>query len=219
MKKFKLVLWVGLLCIMTNTITAQDDSVINPPLTIEPFFGNRALAYQMIINKKLQSHSRLGFLGISNFQAEWKNHEVADFSHQGYINYSLGHGFDINAGFIWIPFDGIRPSAGFLYTYANPDLLIIANPRSDLAKNPNADMLLLAEYRPNLNDKTKLYTRAQGLYGYNFSLKGHTRSYLMLRAGITFNDVTIGLANDFDYFGPEKLRLNNFGGFVMVDLF
>ncbi len=201
------------------SLSAQEAMTYNPPITVEPFFGNRAHAYQLIFAKKLQSLPRLGFLGISNFQAEWGKPLINDFVHQGNLTYSIGGGFDVNAGFIWEPVTGISPSAGIMYTYANPELLIITNPRIDISKEPNADVLLLMEYMPQLTKKLKLYTRAQGLYGYNFSQESHTRSYLMLRAGVSIKDITVGLANDIDYFGPEKIRLNNFGGFVRIELF
>ena len=198
------------------SLSAQEAMTYNPPITVEPFFGNRAHAYQLIFAKKLQSLPRLGFLGISNFQAEWGKPLINDFVHQGNLTYSIGGGFDVNAGFIWEPVTGISPSAGIMYTYANPELLIITNPRIDISKEPNADVLLLMEYMPQLTKKLKLYTRAQG---YNFSQESHTRSYLMLRAGVSIKDITVGLANDIDYFGPEKIRLNNFGGFVRIELF
>lgn len=208
-----------LLSLTILSLSAQEKFIQNPPITVEPFFGNRAHAYQLIFAKKLQSVPRLGFLGISNFQAEWGKPLINDFVHQGNVTYSIGGGFDVNAGFIWQPVTGISPSAGFMYTYASPELLIITNPRMDISKESNADILLLMEYRPQLTEKLKLYTRAQGLYGYNFSQESHTRSYLMLRAGVTIKDITVGLANDIDYFGPEKIRLNNLGGFVRIELF
>lgn len=219
MSVFKRFIMITFYCLLAVGIYAQDISIANPPITVEPFIGNRALAYQMIINKKIQSAPRFGFLGITNFQAEWGTPTINDYTLQGNATYSLGSGFDLNAGFIWVPEDGIRPTTGFMYTYSSPEFLLITNPRIDIAKNPNTDILLLVEYRPRINSNLQLYTRAQGLYGYNFNFDYHTRSYLMLRAGITFKDFTIGVANDIDYFGPEKLRLNNFGGFIMVELF
>ncbi len=206
-------------CITIYSLSAQEPMMANPPISVEPFFGNRAFSYQLIINKKLQSAPKLGFLGISNFQAEWNQPLINDFAHQGNLTYNLGYGFDINGGFMWEPITGIRPSAGFMYTYGNPDLLVIANPRIDIANEPNADFLLLVEYLPSLSSKLKLYTRAQGLYGYNFNHEVHTRSYLMLRAGVTFKDITFGLANDIDYYGPENTRFNNLGGFLRLELF
>ena len=200
-------------------LKAQEAPIPNPPISVESFFGNRALTYQMIIIKKMQSAPHLGFLGISNFQATWDTPAIDDFVHQGNVTFGIASGLDISAGFIWEPFTGIRPSAGFIYSYANPNLLVITNPRMDMAKNPNADILVLIEYIPELSKKLRLYTRAQGQYGYNFGLENHTRSYLMLRAGLTFGDFTVGLAKDFDYFGPEKSLLHNTGGFIRLELF
>ncbi|MCZ2100009.1 MAG: hypothetical protein LC107_00550 [Chitinophagales bacterium] len=210
---------VILITFLCGNLFAQDDQIPNPPITVESFFGDRAHTYQLIFIKKMQSVPRIGFLGISNFQAEWGAPLINDYVHQGNITCSVGAGFDINAGFIWDPISGIQPSAGFMYTYANPELLIVSNPRVDVAKKANADMLVLVEYTPEISEKFRLYTRDQGLYGYNFSYESHTRSYLMLRAGLTYKDITIGLAKDFDYFGPEKILLHNIGGFIRLELF
>ncbi len=219
MNNFMKISVIIMLCFTGLALKAQEAPIPNSPITVESFFGHRALTYQMIAIKKMQSVPRLGFLGISNFQATWDTPTIDDYVHQGNVTVGIASGLDISAGFIWEPFTGIRPSAGFIYSYANSNLLVITNPRMDMAKNPNADILVLIEYIPELSQKLRLYTRVQGQYGYNFGHEIHTRSYLMLRAGLTFGDFTVGLAKDFDYFGPEKSLLHNTGGFIRFELF
>ncbi len=193
--------------------------VKNPPIMMEVMAGNRAFAYQMIVNKKTRSVSRLGFFGVTNFQPEWGNPKINDYMLQGNLTYGMLKGLDITAGFIWNPIDGIRPSAGVMYTYANPTWLAVVNPRVDVSRNANADILGLIEYKPGLSEKVKLYTRLQGLYTRNLSYDMHIRSYVMLRAGVSIKDVTLGIANNMDFYGPAKRDENNFGGFILVNLF
>lgn len=191
----------------------------NPPIFMETFAGDRALAYQMIINKKLQSVPKLGFFGVTNIQPEWREPKMNDYMLQGNITYSIIRGIDLSGGFIWNPIDGIRPSAGVIFSYGNQDLLAVVNPRVDLSKNANFDALALIEYKPKLTEKLNIYTRLQGLYTHNLGYDFHTRSYIMLRAGLTYKDITFGAAANLDWYGPMKTNQNNFGGFVAVNLF
>lgn len=88
-----------------------------------------------------------------------------------------------------------------------------------MTKNANFDALALVEYKPEINEKLNLYTIVQGLYTHNLGYDYHSRSYVMLRAGLTYKDITFGAAANFDWYGPMKINKNNFGGFVAVNLF
>lgn len=191
----------------------------NPPIFMETFAGDRALAYQMIIDKKLQSVPKLGFFGVTNIQPEWGEPRMNDYMVQGNLTYSIIRGIDLSSGFIWNPIDGIRPTAGVIFSYGNPKLLAVVNPRVDLSENANFDALALVEYKPEINAKLTFYTRIQGLYTHQLGYDYHSRSYVMLRAGLTYRDITFGGAANFDWYGPMKINKNNFGGFVAVNLF
>jgi len=194
--------------------------VQNPPVSMEAFGGNRAFAYQLILNKKMQSVPKLGFFSVTNFQTtSWKSSKMNDYMIQGNLSYNFAKRLDVTAGFLWNPVDGIRPSAGLLYSYGTRDLLALANLRTDLTKRANTDILTLVEYKPKVTDKLNLYTRFQGLYTYNFANDFHTRSYIMLRAGLTYKDLSFGVANNFDFYGPNRVYENNLGAFVMINLF
>lgn len=194
-------------------------TVSNPPIFMEAFAGDRALAYQMIVNKKLQSIPKLGFFGVTNLQPEWGEPNMNDYMLQGNLTYSIIRGIDLSGGFIWNPIDGIRPSAGIIFSYGNPNLLVVVNPRVDLSKNANFDALALVEYKPALSEKLNLYTRVQGLYTHTLGHDFHSRSYIMLRAGVSNKDITFGAAANFDWYGPMKMNKNNVGAFVAVNLF
>lgn len=194
-------------------------AVFNPPVNLEMLAGSRGLSYQMIVNKKFQSIPRLGVFSVMNFQTDWKSSEMKDYMMQGNLTFQIIKGLDLSSGFIWVPFQGIRPSAGIMYTYANPEWLLVANPRVDLTKDTNAEILALAEFKPQLNEKLKLYTRIQGLYTRNVSQDYHARSYVMARAGVTLKDITFGVGANFDFYGPKSISDQNIGGFVNINLF
>lgn len=204
------------------SVQAQETTVpstINPPIFMEAFAGDRAWAYQMIINKKMQSVPKLGFFGVTHIQPEWGEPRINDFMVQGNLTAQLMRGIDFSGGFIWNPMDGIRPSAGAIFSYGNPNLVVVMNPRIDVSKNPNADVLALVEYKPVINPKLAVYTRLQGLYTHNLGHEYHSRSYLMFRVGLTYRDLTFGAGANVDWYGPRKMNKNNFGGFVAVNFF
>lgn len=222
MNYFNQVLFGTTLFLSAFLTKAQETTISpvnNPPIFMETFLGDRALAYQMIINKKLQSTPKFGFFGVSNIQPEWGESKMDDFMVQGNLSYSLFRGIDLSSGFIWNPIDGIRPSAGAIFSYGNPKLLAVVNPRVDLSKNANFDVLALLEYKPKINEELNLYSRIQGLYTHNLGYDFHTRSYVMVRAGLSYKDLTFGAAANFDWYGPMKTNKNNFGGFVALNLF
>lgn len=201
---------------------AQEESstpISNPPISMEAFVGNRNFSYQMIINKKLQSLPKFGFFGVTHLQPEWGEPKIDDYMVQGNLTYSVIKGIDLSSGFIMNPIDGIRPSAGIIFSIANPKLLAVLNPRVDLSKNANFETIGLIEFKPKLNEKLRLYTRLQGVYTHNIGLDHHSRSYIMLRAGVSFKEFTFGAATNFDWYGPMRMNKNNYGGFLLVNLF
>lgn len=224
MKKFKSYFLVFIFAwafipIVSAQETANTPTVKNPPVNVEGLFGNRGMTYQLIINKKFQSIPKLGVFSVTNLVAEWESTPMTDVMTQSSLTYTLLTGLDLAAGFHYTPVTGIRPSAGLMYTYATPELLIVANPRIDLRDDAATELMVLAEYKPALNDRWSLYTRLQGLYGLMVDNSDHARSYIMLRAGMTYREFTFGLGANFDWYGPDKHHEKNIGAFVSVNLF
>ena len=78
----------------------------------------------------------------------------------------------------------------------------------------------MGEYKPKLSDNWRFYSKIQAMYA-ALTNEGnpHTRSYLRLRAGVNYNEISFGLASNFEYFGSPKFNQNNFGLFVSAALF
>lgn len=210
------------LLLKPNTTSAQDvttgQPIYNPPVIVEGLFGNRGMNYQMIVNKKLQSVPKLGFFSVVNILAPWEKEEIKDFMAQGNLTYRLFKGLDLSSGFIYTPFQGAMPSAGLMYSYANPSALLVVNPRFDLANDGSFETMVLAEYKPVIKEQWRFYSRLQGLYALTYDEQKHSRSYLMLRAGLTYKDFTFGAGANLDQYGPFKEYKYNIGGFVSVPL-
>ena len=211
---------LALFLIISFLTKAQETSTVqNPPVMMEGLVGSRGFSYQLVADKKFQSLPRFGYYTVINFQTDWGELKIGDYMLQGHLTYTILKGLNAEAGFFANPVDGIRPSAGLVYTYGNPEVFLLANPRFDISKNANAEIFALAEYKPKLNETLSLYTKVQGLYSHNLGYDIHSRSYVWLRAGLTVREFTFGLASNFDFYGPAKHNENNLGVFLMVNLF
>lgn len=190
----------------------------NPPMNFETLVGSRGVSFQMVIDKKIKSAPKFGFFSVVDFNSDWNNDQLSDLMVMGKATVDIVKGLKFGAGFQNTP-GGIRPSAALIYTYANPEWLVLAMPRVDLTKNATGEMLGLIEYRPKINDKWNFYSRLQGTYVHALSDNFHAGSYVRARAGLTHGDITFGLGANFEYYGPLKHNENNIGGFVQVLLF
>lgn len=214
--------FVLLLSIISRNTYSQEEVAIpvqNPPINTELLFSNRGMAFQMIIDKKFNSVPKLGFFNVTYILGEWDDDKINDYMTQSSLTYEIVKGLKLAGGFHITPVKGMRPIAGLIYTKANKNWLFVANSRIDLSKDTNVEGLVLVEYKPKINENWRFYSRLQALYEYNTIIDKQTRSYLMARAGVSYNEFTFGLGTNIDYYGPTKINENSYGGFVSFLLF
>lgn len=221
-KYFNSVVAVALL--FTTTIFAQDEkSKVNfqpgPPVNFEAVIGSRGVMYQLLVNKKFQSIPKLGFFSITNANAPWDKEIIPDIMTQAHLTYNLFKGLDVTAGMQYSPNYTFRPVSGLIYSYTSPDIVVIVNPKIDLVDDFAMEHMAMIEYKPSINERFRFYSRIQGLYGFVPESGAHNRSYIMLRAGLSFSEFTFGAASNFDWYGPVKLNETNIGVFVSALLF
>jgi len=190
----------------------------NPPVNVEVMPGTRGISFQTIIDKKIKSAPKLGFFSVTDFNSDWNQEQLSDLMVLGKVTVDVFKNVRFGAGFQSTP-GGIRPSAAIIYTYANPQWLVIAMPRVDLSKNATFETLGIVEYKPEINENWRFYSRLQGTYVLAVSADLHARSYLRARAGVTHKEFTFGLGANMEYYGPLKHNENNFGAFLQVALF
>ncbi|WP_313001651.1 hypothetical protein [Chryseobacterium gleum] len=200
-----------------NNLELQEPS--NPPINMEVLVGSRGVMYQLIVNKKFKSIPKLGFFSVTNGTGAWTKESPADIMTQAHITYSISKRLNVTAGMQYYPNYGFRPVTSLMYTYSKPDLLFILNPKIDIASDFASENMVMVEYKPKINNQFNFYSRVQGLYGFVPKSGAHNRSYLMLRAGLTYKEFTFGLATNFDRYGPSKQEENNFGIFINTLLF
>ncbi|CAN5247653.1 hypothetical protein BH23BAC2_BH23BAC2_07980 [soil metagenome] len=205
-----------------SQIKAQDttnSNIIKPPVTIEFLAGNSRLFSQLILNRSITKNQTFGLLNVSSFAANYENNgsnnEYFSFSA---LNYRIGNGFSVNAGGTFNTAEGLKPLLGMQYTYSNKELLIIYLPAYYYLHSRKIFNLILLEYRLKITNKWSSYSRLQANYQYDFEISSHFRSYLYLRLGATYKNITFGAGTNLDQYGPNKAFKENYGAFIKLNL-
>lgn len=203
-------------------IVAQKNEPLSPksiPIPVEILAGSRGLFLTSTVNKQISTIPKLGFFSVYSLVKEWETNEIDDLMLQAHLTYDFGSGFSALAGFHYTPATHFKPTAGFMYSYANPDWTIVIFPRIDLTDKPNTELFGFAEYKPRINDKFRFYSKIQAMYVYNLSSETHQKSGFNLRAGLAYKEFAFGAGFNSDYYGPAKINETNLGLFVSFALF
>jgi len=189
------------------------------PLPVEVMAGNNRANLLIIINRSIDAAGKFNFFNVTVGAADYQNTPAeTEMVINNSITYGLGKGFSAASGLQWHYKLGFVPTVGFQFLKASPDYLIVIFPTYNFRPGPALETVALAEYKPKLSDKIRLYTRLQGLIVQDIKNDVHARSGISLRAGLTFDKFTIGLGSNFDAYGPKKLEKSNHGLFFQMRL-
>lgn len=211
---------------VTNLIAQENDTLRNlpqkmtPPIPVEVFAGDKDLVFQMIVSKRFSPKSRFGFFNVTNFVGDYETtNQKNQYLSQSFLTTEIWKGISLNVGASMNYKTGFRPSAGLQYVFANRKLLAVLLPGINLTQTYNFELFGLIEYKPKFKNNWGLYTRIQGLYNHNTKLNFHDRSYVWLRAGVSYKNYQFGIGSNFDFYGPLKVNENSMGLFVRAELF
>ncbi len=194
--------------------------VSNPPVLFEALAGNKGFASQMTVNKAFEGNKRLGFFSVANISSKWGEDNSRDAMIQANLTFEVLKNFRLLGGSHYTPNTGLRPTAGFMYSKNFNDFLLIVNPRFiGFSKSSIAEGFVMMEYKPKIGENWKGYYRFQGLYSETIKDGEHTRSYLMLRVGVSYKTITFGAGANFDSYGLFKASKQNYGVFAAARLF
>lgn len=213
---------INALLLFPAKIFAQENAVQevkNPPIVLEILPGTNGYAAQMTVNKSFRNFHKFGIFSVTNFSSKWRETYSKDMMNQIHLTYQFAKGFKMLAGTHYTPHSGLRPNTAVLYTYSSKTILFSMMPRIDLSKHSNWEGFALFEYKPQINQQWDIYTRAQGLYCAGMKNGDHARSYLMLRAGLSYKDFRFGLGANWDAYGPNKTSKENYGIFIASNVF
>lgn len=206
--------FVGILGFLFSLFaSAQTTHVpVSPPVPIELMLGNNRLFFQSLISKPFAPGSRFGLFTIAVFQAGYNNDpNETELAIPVQASYRFWKGFGAFAGMAMNNKSGMHPVVGPQFVSAKPTYLIVVNGRYLLTADHNYEVFALVEYKPKLNARWSLYSRAQGLYSYNSDSEFHDRSFFYLRLGLQRNAFSFGPGANLDVYGPDKTLKENYG--------
>ena len=194
-------------------------SFAQAPILAEVMFGNNRTNFLMFLNRPVDAKGRFHFFNVTVGAADYQNTpSETEIVLNNSIAYALGKGFSAASGLQWHYKLGFVPTLGFQFLKASPDYLIVVFPTLNFKPGYAFETVALAEYKPKLSDKLRLYTRLQGLLVRDIEVGTHARSGTSLRAGLTFDKFTVGLGSNFDAYGPMKFEKSNHGLFFQMRL-
>ena len=112
---------------------------------------------------------------------------------------------------------GFSPTAGLQYVYSGKKVVFLLAPRVNIESDPSYDIMTILQYKPEINDHVKLYTRIQLLNLFNS--QGNIKSYQWMRLGLEVKGIQFGLAANLDEYGPSSSVESNFGLFLRKEIF
>ena len=202
--------------LLSLQVTAQE--TMQAPIPLELMFGNNRYGAQLIVNRNLPESERLSFFSVSYVEVGYNNDlSTLEFINSSQLAFDVYKGFGVTSGLNanrW----GMSPTIGLRYIYASQKLVCVFIPDFIFTNDKNVAMFGLVEYRPKLTEKVRLYSRLQGLYNHNMALGVHERSFLQLRLGVSIGRYDMGLGSNFDYYGPSKVFVDNYGIFLKANM-
>lgn len=207
---------LGILCLffISTSLFAQ-----KAPLPVEVMAGNKRANLLIIINRPIDAVGKFNFFNVTVGAADYQNTpSETEMVINNAITYNLGKGFSAASGLQWHYKLGFVPTLGFQFLKASPDYLVVIFPTLNFRPERAFETVALAEYKPKLNEKLRLYTRLQGLLVQNIEAGTHARSGISFRAGLNFDKYIIGLGSNIDVYGPMKFEKSNTGLFFQMRL-
>jgi hypothetical protein len=186
------------------------------PIPVELMMGHKYGTVNLAFSRNFSQTSRFGFFHMNTVQFDYKNKDNDCFILQDLMYAETFKNLRVTGGVAYSN-GGFDPTAGLQYLYSGRKLLFLFAPRINIESNPSYDIMTILQYKPEINDHLKLYTRLQMLN--LFDSEGNIKSYQWMRLGIEVKGIQFGLAVNLDEYGPSPSVTSNFGLFIRKEIF
>ena len=200
-----------LLFLLINTVIIKAQ-----PAPIELAIGHQYGTVNFVYNKNFSQGSRLGFFHMNTVQFYYKDDSQNSFLLQDLIFVETIKNLRVATGIVYSR-GGFNPTAGLQYIYSGQKLMVLIAPRINIESDPSYDVMTILQYKPEINDRIKLFTRIQALN--LFGSDGNIKSYQWMRIGLEIKGIQFGFAANLDEYGPNPQVETNFGLFVREEIF
>ncbi len=186
------------------------------PIPVELMMGNKYGTVNVSLNRNFSQTSRFGFFHMNTVQFDYKNNLNNSFLLQDLLYVETIKNLRVAAGVAYSK-GGFNTTAGLQYVYSGKQLLFLCAPRVNIESDPTYDIMTIIQYKPDINESIKLYTRVQMLNLFNSN--GNIKSYQWIRLGLEIKGIQFGLAANLDEYGPNPSIDSSFGLFLRKEIF
>lgn len=188
-----------------------------PSIPFETLFGNERVALSMSINKSIGGNFRYSNITSATAFYDYQKGKTELVSVNSIV-YQFHKNIGVSAGTQYHFIKGFIPTVALHLSYANPTWLFVLTPYYNFMPWSNLETVAIAEYKPALNEDWRLFTRIMGFYSQDFNKNERERTMLYFRLGATYKKYTFGFGGNIDGYRPERPNIQNYGGFVRIDI-
>jgi hypothetical protein len=186
------------------------------PIPIELMMGHKYGTVNLAFSRNFSQTSKFGLFHMNTVQFDYKDDSKNSFILQDLIYVETFKNIRVAGGVAYSK-GGFDPTVGLQYVYSGKKLLFLFAPRVNIESDPSYDLMTIVQYKPEINERLKLYTRLQMLNLFNSD--GNIRSYQWMRIGVELKGLQFGLAVNLDEYGPNPSVESNFGVFIRKEIF
>lgn len=201
-----IILFLTISCLMAKS----------QPLPVELMMGHKYGTVNFVFDRKFSQNSRFGFFHINTIQFDYNDKNGNSFFFQDLAYAEVVKNLRIAGGVVYSP-GGFNTTAGLQYVYGGRKLFFLCAPRVNFRSDESYEIMTILQYKPDINDHVKLYTRFELLHLFNSD--GNIKSYQWFRLGMEVKGIQFGLAADIDEYGPKPSAQANFGLFLRKEIF
>lgn len=197
-------------------VCSASHSVYSQSITMEALPGHSAFYYQHYINGQVDESTKIGMVNISSLTIRYDRNLEEELMSQLYLTRPVLPGLDIGMGMLYLTGPGVKPSAMWQYFKMKKNFSYVIFNRVDIWKNPSVELVTIFEYKPEISNKTKLYSRLQ--LQTIWDKNSHLKSAQQVRLGLEMNRLQFGLAVNLDQYGENFTAYQNYGIFLRKEI-
>lgn len=190
--------------------------VKSQPIPVELMLGHNYGVIDLSFSKNFTQTSRFGFFHMNTVEFNYTDEARNSFILQDVVYAEIVDNVRIAIGAAYSK-GGFSPTVGVQYIYSGEKLIFLCAPRINIENTPSYNIITILQYKPDINDRVKLFTRFKMLN--LFDTGGNIKSYQWLRLGLEMKGIQFGMAANFDEYGPSPSVNTNVGMFVRKEIF
>ena len=214
---YRMKTWVVSLVGVVIVGVTGDRSSHAQPIPIEFMAGQRYALVNVVMSKKFNADSNIGFFHVNSLTMDYKDKSDDNLVVQNMLFYEPLRNFRIAGGAAYATKPGFSPAAGLQYIHIGQHWFVLFSPRVTIESVPSYTMFAIARYAVEINENYNFYASLQALNVFDAS--EHITSSQWIRAGLDRHGLQFGVAVNVDESGPNPKVKINAGLFVRREIF